>query len=262
MKITKQQLDHWRRDGFLKIPGFLNQAETETLKGWVEDIESWKDSPDKWMHHWEDTKYGVRLSRSENWVPYHTGMRGLLTAGKVLEVLADLMGEPAVLYKEKINYKYPGGGGYAPHQDAPAYDELKHHVTCLVSSDPATKHNGCLEFCSGRHLEGLIGLDAKGCIQSSVADTLEWAPLETEPGDAVFFDSYAPHRSFVNHSDEPRRTLYVTYNALSEGDKRAAYYERKRQALKDYATKGTDRISTIGHFQGKTVQPSTIENLS
>lgn len=260
MTLNTDELNKWRRDGFLKIPSFLNPEETEALREWIEDIAERPNSADQWLHHREETPFGIRLSRTENFVPYHDGMCRLLTGGSVLEVLSQLMGEPAVLYKEKINYKYPGGGGYAPHQDAPAYDEIKHHVTCLLSADPATTANGCLEFCAGRHREGLVGLDENGCIDRQVAETMNWIPVETNPGDAVFFDSYAPHRSATNSSDESRRSLYVTYNALAEGDKREAYYARKRLAFSQYAAEGTDksgRISTIGHFQGKTIHGRT-----
>ena len=50
------------------------------------------------------------------------------------------------------------------------------------------------------------------------------------PGDAVFFDSFVPHRSGPNLSDEPRRVLYVTYNRLADGDHRAPYYADKRRS--------------------------------
>ena len=53
--------------------------------------------------------------------------------------------------------------------------------------------------------------------------------MELEPGDVLFFDSYLPHRSAQNHSHVPRRALYVTYNRLSEGDRRADYFADKRQ---------------------------------
>ena len=72
------------------------------------------------MHHREQTSLGdVQLSRTENFVPFHADMRRLLTEGTLIEAVGQLMGQPAVLYKEKINYKHPGGGGYAAHQDAP-----------------------------------------------------------------------------------------------------------------------------------------------
>lgn len=35
---------------------------------------------------------------------------------------------PTVLYEEKVNYKHPGGAGFAPHHDAMAYRFAQNHV--------------------------------------------------------------------------------------------------------------------------------------
>ena len=37
----------------------------------------------------------------------------------MLDRVSQLMGEPAILFKEKINFKLSGGSGFAAHQDAP-----------------------------------------------------------------------------------------------------------------------------------------------
>ena len=57
-------------------------------------------------------------------------------------------------------------------------------------------------------------------------------------GEAQFFSSYAPHFSSPNTTGQPRRSLYLTYNALSEGDLHG----------------GSPAISKIGHFRGKAVK--------
>ena len=59
-------------------------------------------------------------------------------------------------------------------------------------------------------------------------DTLDYISVPTNPGDTIFFDSFIPHRSGPNMTDEKRRVLYVTYNAASEGDNRKKYYADKR----------------------------------
>ena len=59
-----------------------------------------------------------------------------------------------MLYKEKVNYKHPGGAGFAPHQGAPAYRFVDHHVSCMVPLDPATEASGCLWVAAG-HDRGL-----------------------------------------------------------------------------------------------------------
>src|SRR2546430_4590866 len=57
----------------------------------------------------------------ENFVPYHEGLAALFASPRLLGLLAECAGEPVVLFKDKINFKLPGGAGFAPHQDAPAY---------------------------------------------------------------------------------------------------------------------------------------------
>ena len=179
-----------------------------------------------------------------------------MTTGKVCEVVSELMAEPAVLYKEKINYKYPGGGGYAAHQDALAYEFVDFHITSLISVDPATPESGCLYFTPGRHQEGFIALDEKGCVSPETAASMAWIAVPTAPGDILLFGSYIPHKSPANRSNEPRRIIYLTYNAKSQGDWREKYYDDKRQAFSQYAKDGSKRdkqISKIAHFQGKVV---------
>ena len=83
------------------------------------------------LTHFELTPGGRRLTRVENYTPVSRIMRGLLrpeAAGSgaqeegstshcvVSEIVGQLLGEDAVLYKEKINFKAPGGAGFSPHQ--------------------------------------------------------------------------------------------------------------------------------------------------
>lgn len=239
----------WQDNGYLKIPGFFSAEEVAALQTWVSEISGWEPSADRWMHHYESTPDGPRLSRSENFVPYHAGLKNVVTGGKVLAVLSELIGEPAVLYKEKINYKASGGGGYAAHQDAPAYAFVDFHITCLISVDAATPESGCLYFAAGRHREGLIAPDEKGCIDPAAAARMAWVAAPTEPGDILLFGSYIPHKSPPNLSNRSRRILYLTYNASSEGDWRERYYADKRLAFSGRE----GQISKIAHFQGKIV---------
>ncbi len=255
--LNLRQHNDWQLNGFLKLPAFFNEKEVKSIQTWVSEISSWQPTEDKWMHHHESTEDGIRLSRSENFVPYHIHLKNIVTSGKVIEVVSELMSEPAILYKEKINYKYPGGGGYAAHQDAPAYEFIDYHVTCLISVDVATSESGCLYFSPGRHREGFIALDEQGCISPNVAKTMNWVAVPTEPGDILLFGSYIPHKSPLNLSHEPRRIIYLTYNAKSQGDWREKYYADKRKAFAQYAKDGSNRdaqISKIAHFQGKAIK--------
>ena len=255
--LNSSQHQDWKNNGYLKLSGFFDADEVNNLQNWVSNISSWETTTDKWMHHYESTPDGARLSRSENFIPYHDRLKDIVTSGKVLDVVSEVMNEPAILYKEKINYKYPGGGGYAAHQDAPAYEFVDFHITCLISVDTSTPENGCLYFASGRHQEGFIALDEDGCVSPETAATMTWTSVPTDPGDILLFGSYIPHKSPPNRSDESRRIIYLTYNPKSQGDWREKYYADKRQAFAQYANDGTNRdgqISKIAHFRGKSIK--------
>ena len=232
-------------NGYVHIRNVFNSSEAALLSRWVEEIRAWPQSNEsKWMHHYEHTAHGARLTRTENIVSYHPQLGRWLMAGKLPSLVGALLGEDVFLYKEKINYKYPGGAGYAAHQDAPAYKQISRHLTALVAVERATVANGCLEFATGRHREGLIGLTEDGILSQEAEASLDFTPCEMEPGDVAVFSSYIPHRSRPNHSGERRALLYLTYNAQREGYLRDEYYRHKRAALK------SGQLSLIKHFQG------------
>ncbi|MBA2609240.1 MAG: phytanoyl-CoA dioxygenase family protein [Actinobacteria bacterium] len=233
----------------------LDEDGAARLRAWVSEVSAWPDDGGEWLHYREQTDDGPKLCRTENFTPFHAGLRDLLTAGEMIDGASELLGQPAVLYKEKINYKLPGGAGYAPHQDAPAYPFVQVHVSCMVAVDDATTDNGCLEVASGLHHE-VLPLDDVGCVRADVAATLDWTHVEVRAGQTLWFHSRTPHRSGPNNSQVPRRALYPTYNAAAEGDLRADYY-REKLAQFAAAADGTDggrvRVSLIGDFQGKPV---------
>jgi hypothetical protein len=235
-------VDHFVEHGWVLT---RSHDDVSAVQRWVDEVASWPDDG-PWLHHRERTDRGPQLCRTEAFVPHHDGLRALLTTGTMLEDASALLGEPAVLYKEKINYKLPGGAGYAPHQDAPAYRFVEVHVSCMVAVDDALVGNGCLEVVSGHHQE-VLPMDETGCIDPDLVATLQWAPVEVQAGETLWFHSRTPHRSGPNLGATPRRALYPTYNAAREGDLRAAYYEQKRAEI------ATGAVSLIGDFQGQVI---------
>ena len=251
--IDADAVEHFARTGWV-LADTVDPAGLDELRHWVDEIATWPTDGDGWMHHYEMTDDGPKLCRSENLIPFHAPLRAFLTTGSMLDAAGALLGEPAVLYKEKINYKLPGGAGYAPHQDAPAYRFVDTHVSCMVAIDDASAANGGLEVVSGAHHE-LLPTDDDGCIRPDIFAALDWQPVDVRAGQTLWFHSRTPHRSGPNHSSEPRRAFYPTYNAASEGDLRADYY---RDKLSEFARSDAGervQVSLIGDFQGRPVPP-------
>jgi len=248
-------VEFFREHGWLMLSDAFDTDRLAAFDAAVEQVAGWASDDGPGLHHFEQTDAGAVLARSEDFVPHHEVLRREICDGLISDVLADLFGEPAVLFKEKINYKHPGGGGFAPHQDATAYRFVDHHISCMVPLDPATPASGCLHVAPGFH-EGRLPTDDRGRIDDAHAATLDWEPVSLAPGDLLFFDSYTPHYSDTNRTTRARRAAYLTYNAASRGDFRERYYADKRA---EFESAGNDfdgqrvRISISDDFLGRPV---------
>jgi ectoine hydroxylase-related dioxygenase (phytanoyl-CoA dioxygenase family) len=243
----------FEEDGYVVLRQALDAGRVAEIAGWVDEVAAWSGGDGPGLHHFEQTDHGPALARSEDLIDHHEGLRALLTAGLLLAQAGELLGEPAVLYKEKVNYKQPGGAGFAPHQDAPAYRFVDFHVSCMLPLEPATEASGCLWVADGRPRE-VLAMDGLRGLAPDVVDGFTWHPVELAPGDLLWFDSYVPHRSDTNVTDVARRALYLTYNAASAGDFRTTYYEDKEAELAGLDGDGDRaRLSITDDFLGRPV---------
>ncbi|MFT5389877.1 MAG: ectoine hydroxylase-related dioxygenase (phytanoyl-CoA dioxygenase family) [Gammaproteobacteria bacterium] len=249
--LSEEQIAHWKHHGWLLIDDCLSPDEVREFPRWLEEIANPSKQGEQRLHYYEQTSNGPVICRTERYLDDHPRLARLLTQGVLPAIASDLIGEPALLFKEKINYKHAGGAGFAPHQDATAYRDVESPFTCLVAVDPMTREGGCLEF--GPYQHGLLPEDGDGCIDREVAAGLDWQPVEVAAGGVLFFNAFVPHRSARNDSARARRTLYVTYNPAREGDLRVQYYERRACEIEATTDAPNARISNIGHFQGEPV---------
>lgn len=247
-RCTPADVAHFADEGWLLLDGLLDVAVPD-LQAEVDRIAALGDDGD-WEHHYELTHGGRRLARTENFTPVSPLLSTLLREGAVPGVAGELLGEPALLYKEKINYKTAGGAGFSPHQDKPAYPFVAQVLSVMIAVDDATEENGCLEVVSGAHRE-VLAQDERGCIAASVVATFDWRPVELRAGQTLFFHALTPHRSGPNRSARDRRALYPTYNGRSEGDLRDEYYAERRRALAGADGSQRVQLSLIGDFEGR-----------
>lgn len=247
--LTDQQVAQFRRDGFLVVRGMYSADEVADISAWTDEVANYPEVPGKYMMYFEKSRSdGSRiLCRIENFVPYHQGFSQLITDCRMQQAVCELFGEEAVLFKDKINFKLPGGDGFKEHQDVQAgWDEFADlHITAMIAIDETNEANGSLEMIAGMHTQGVLG-SMWAPLTDDDTRHAEYVPVHCQPGDAVFFDSYAPHRSEPNRTDKARRVLYITYNKASQGDSREKYYADKRRNYppdierdpdKDYAFK-------------------------
>jgi hypothetical protein len=228
-------LEHFARHGWVASKLFFTAQEIADIARFADELCALPERAGAHMIYREPSLLdpNVRvIQRIENFCPYHEAFDTLIRGGRLQRAVEELLRSPALLFKDKINFKMPGGGGFEAHQDQQAgwsvYAPL--FITAMVSIDHATIDNGCLEMAAGPRRVGLIGREwAPLTAQELRPDSL--AAVPTRPGDVLFFDSYAPHASKPNLSARQRRILYLTYNRASDGDRRTRYYEQKRASF-------------------------------
>ena len=230
--LTDQQVASFDENGCLFLPGAFGAADTEAIRRWTDEVAALPEKPGRhWVFHETSRIDGATdlINRIEYISPFHDGFKQLTEA--LNGAVAQLFGDEAVLFKEKINFKMPGGEGFEPHQDSQAgwEDYASNFISVMVGIDEATVANGCLEVAPGHHRRGLL----RGMEPLTDADMvgMEFRHFPTAPGDVIFFDAYVPHRSAPNDTGATRRLYFATYNRASEGDHLERYYADKHETF-------------------------------
>ncbi|KAL2811870.1 hypothetical protein BJX63DRAFT_443853 [Aspergillus granulosus] len=230
--LSADQLQGFRERGYLLIPGFFSKEESKNLQQWAQEVHDLPRTPEvPWMPYEEINSQGERvLCRTENFANSHAGFDSFLRGKRATSVLSQLAGEEMILFKEKINYKLAGSGGFDPHIDANAYTHVKNikHLTILAAVDEMTSANGGLEVVDGSHrMQVPLGEDR--CIEPAWVQSHAWTSCDLQPGDILVFGSYLAHRSGANTSSKDRRAVYATYNCAAEGNLHDQYYADRQK---------------------------------
>lgn len=231
--------------------GLFDRATLDALRGWTDEVEAWPTGSHVWGHYAEHTADGPRICRTENVSVCHTGIAGLVARG-LQDCAADAIGEPVTAFKDKLNYKQPGGAGFSIHQDKVAYPGVGRVMSILVAIDDCSVESGCLWIAGG--VDAVLPVDERGVVRADAAEQLDWSVAELAAGDAVCIDGLAPHYSETNRGTTPRRVLVASYAPTSEGYTRERYYTQRRDRMRAETERdGLFRISTLADFDGAEV---------
>ena len=234
--ISELEIEKFHKNGFLLVKNCFSETEIQqamkkTQEFELKQPEDWE--PGKEMAYYETSKNNSErmIMRVENYVDYHKSFYNFAYSEKILGVIEQLMGEKFVLFKDKINFKKPGGGGFRPHQDKTSkwaqYGTI--FLNAMITLTESTEENGCLEVAEGIHKKGLISKDDSGLLTDDDIASMDFIKIPTSPGDVIFFDAFTPHKSKSNMTNMRRINLYLTYNKKSEGDHRLEYFSEKRE---------------------------------
>jgi ectoine hydroxylase-related dioxygenase (phytanoyl-CoA dioxygenase family) len=223
----------YERDGFIVVPSLFGSEEIARAGAEAEillerrDLISTQNLRCRWQN---DVRTGeCRFETFDPVIDIGPVSRELALDGRLLAVLAELYGEAACLFKDKLIFKPPGVKGYDLHQDWIAWPGFpRSFLTVLIPLDPARRENGCTVVYPGYHHKGCLSVEDGNYhpLPADLVDEARAVPLELDPGDVAIFGGFTPHCSAPNRSDGWRRQLYLSYNKCSDGgDQRARHYE-------------------------------------
>jgi ectoine hydroxylase-related dioxygenase (phytanoyl-CoA dioxygenase family) len=134
-------------------------------------------------------------------------------------------------FKEKINHKLAGSGGFAPHIDATAYTHVKDikHLTILLAVDETNMNNGGLEVVDGSHVMTVPVSKADNCIEARRVVEQQWTPVELAAGELPVVGSHQAHRSGANMGSKNCKATYAAYNRKREGELYDGDYKDRAQ---------------------------------
>jgi len=230
--LSAETLSHFDATGWAFAPGFFTPGDVADMSAWIDALLERREVPGAhWVYRQPSLLDPTRkvVQRIENFCPHHAGFDVLVRRSRLARAVEQILGGPVALFKEKINFKEPGGAGFELHQDQQAgwsrYAPL--FATAMVCIDPATLENGCLQVFDGSpRLDRLIAEEWRPIDARDAEVPLRAVP--TRPGDVIFFDSFFPHASEPNLTAERRRMLFITYNSAEHGDVRDQYHRDKR----------------------------------
>jgi len=232
MYLTEQQVAEFEQKGFVVVKGVFDRATMDTVSTWLDELRDKNPGAGREAKYYEKSTITSEniLVRIEYVLGDHNPeITTLLLSPATIECLTQLFGEPPVLFKEKINYKLPGCRPDKLHQDQAAgwnaYGD--YYITMGIAVDENRKENAALSFLkSGNYQKRLMSEEWHPLSEADppYQPEDEYVPLEADPGDVIFFDSYVPHGSPANTSDRSRRNIFLTFNRRSAGDMRARYY--------------------------------------
>ena len=223
--FTAEQLDAYRRDGYLVVKNFCSDAEISKLYGTaLEDDAMRKNALDL------NDQAGKKTRLSLWFTPGNDVFGYLIRSEKMVRAVARLLGDeaPVCHFHSKLMQKEPRvGGAWEWHQDYGYWyknqflfpDQL---ISVMIALTAANKENGCLQVIRGSHRLGRVNHgfagEQVGADMVMVNNALKTMPLvycELQPGDALFFHPNLMHRSEANLSEHPRWSLISCYNLQS-----------------------------------------------
>jgi len=232
MQLTRQQAEHFEREGYLFFPGLFNADEVGVLNAAVPELYSRREA----FNVREKGSDAVRTNFAAHLIS--APFARLARHPRMVRTVMDLLGEPLYMHQFKINGKMAFEGDvWQWHQDYGTWlnDDLmptERAMNVAIFLDDVNEFNGPLMFIPGSHRKGVLDARHDTRTTSYPLWTVDGALIRQlveraggkqggivspkgPAGSMILFHSCLVHASGANLSPWNRVAVYLSLCAVS-----------------------------------------------
>ena len=223
MEITKTHQEHYRKEGYMIVPGYLNESELELVRKAcdqsIHDLET--DMRTKGV-----TRDRINVLGKKYFVlnprKHQTVLNDIVFSEKAADVCRATIGNTAYLHNEQFvvkmtdtetSFAWHQDSGYSVYQGGAARHPP--YITFWIALDDMSVANGTISVlpfsrAASRELVEHVWVDEQNAMVGYQGDD-PGDPVEVKAGTLVAFSSFLFHRSSANTTDKPRRSYFIAY---------------------------------------------------
>lgn len=236
----KQLALNFREDGYIFIPGFLNENELSAVISHLNEMIQEK-VPSMPPEHafYEDRNDLTTLKQIQTLFSYDPFFHKMMF-GSRFEALAKLLLDDEVIGKNMQYFNKPPKTGMPtpPHQDGYYFMlEPNEAITIWLGLDEVDEENGCVRYVKGSQVKGMrphaktktLGF-SQGISDYGPNDEKQEIWFKTKPGDLLAHHSLTIHRADNNKSESRTRKAlgFIYYAQKAKENKQAKeQYQQK-----------------------------------
>lgn len=245
--------------GYVIIKNFFEKNKINSIKKKI--ISNIKEKKNDFFYYEKINKKKEKLRRIEKITDYSKEAKKIIYSKEILNFINMLNNKKNVLFKDKLNFKYPGGAGYLPHIDGHFYwknkdDKIQNgwkiyannFTNFVIPLEQSNIENGSL-YVSSKNSTKILGNNWKTITDKLIKNTpnikkkylnkFKFQPTVLKQGDVLFFDWKCAHKSKKNYSNKSRMIFYATFcsNEKKIKNVRNKYYMDKLTSKNDIKLK-------------------------
>ena len=226
-----EQLEVFRRDGFVCVPQFLDRnTQRDLLKHVQRFIDEVVPVIPRDQVFYENKRNPLTLKQIQHMETHDTYFHDLFTNSPFTTIAETMLGTKCIPMNLQYFNKPPGTSHPTPpHQDGFYFMiDPCNAVTLWLALDDVDEQNGCVCYVRGSHHKGLLphtqtrtlgfsqGIERNDDLLAVDRET----PTKASPGDLLIHHAMTIHRADANHStDRQRRALgFIYYSADAKQD--------------------------------------------